>query len=302
MAREPLSEAHKALGELMRAIRETAGVSTHEVVNSARGRHYGSGSISNVENGYQKPGEGMLEDYARQFGRRIELRLASARVLEEQRARNLARSGHGLANPMPPTVDSPLDEIYASYRVEEDHKAFLVDSRGVLTELNIIQKIRAVQEGAHLLSASYSYEIDLRPGVLSVKVSNGATIASYKEDENGSINLLVELNKPMSLSDPEPAVVSYKVIASTDMPTKPLLCGLALAPIARTVISVQFTEPSMPSKCWWFRTRMFTGPEQKPPPDRIMPISPTGFYFYEFRDVTIGEFHGLAWSSETSLS
>ena len=284
--RMPVSEAHLLLGKELRRVRQGAGKTTRDVAG------YSSGHISNVENGHVMPSRELVNVYLR-FGGDAAKVLRSyedVRLQGEQRARD--RRQREAQDAVKITPDSPFEDIRAAYQIIEAEDLYVLNGSGVATTVTSLLRVRATHTDVRYVVGSYGYATDRRTGVISIDADVGCSVARTEEHETGVIDFVLELSREIEPSESDPFTLSFVAHTDTDKSIEPFLRSNTYAPLLRHALRVQFAPPALPTAIWWFRGahHMETHMNQ----DRLLKLSPAGFYFrdfYELRD----EYWGLAW-------
>ncbi|MBB4930404.1 transcriptional regulator with XRE-family HTH domain [Lipingzhangella halophila] len=294
--RVPVSDEHRDLGRLLRDARASAGATTRDVAL------YSSGHISNVENGHVMPSTELVYYYVKEFGcdghvARQALDRARRASEERRRTQRLVQRSQGQRwGAFHVTPDSPASEIREGYKVRESEAYYRVDERGVITEVDVIRVIRAVQPGVSLISVAHNYHYDAEVGVLSLEPGIGCSLAALRETGFGYLYAVLRLDRELNPDDGDAYSLSYRVHVSSSVPARPLLRYQARAGNDRYALRVLFTPPVLPQEVWWFSERDVFATEMPAPAqsERIFPANPSGFYFRDF--TRIDNLHtGIAW-------
>ncbi|WP_156184699.1 helix-turn-helix domain-containing protein [Allosalinactinospora lopnorensis] len=291
-----MSDEHRELGGLLRRARVSAGATTRDVAL------YSSGHISNVENGHVMPSPELVYYYVKEFGcdgRLAREALGKARRASEERRRTqrLVQRNQGLrGGAYQVTPDSPAGEIREGYEVRESEAYYRIDERGVITEVDVIRMIAAVQPGVTLIAVAHNYHRDTGTGVLSIEPGVGCRLAKLRETGFGYLSAVFRMDRELNPGDGELYSLCYRVRVRSSIPARPLLRYRARTGNARYALRVLFTPPTLPQEVWWFSERDVFATEAPAPPqsDRIFPANPSGFYFRDFK--RIDDLHsGIAW-------
>lgn len=291
--RLPKSEAHKHLGEKLRAIRKRAGRSNREVTK-IDGSFYTSGHIANVEGGYATFPKELLLAYSR-LGGDYALLVAEAERLDRQERQLYSNSDPdeealrgGLADPASP--ESLLRRGYA-IDVNED-TAYFGPNREPVKALHQVT-IRPLLATAKFFVCRYGYEEDQRPGVLSVDAIAGCEVARLQESAFGVLDIVLSFDQH-NLDELGRCTLSWAIRYDTSVPAEPELIVGTKARIPHISKRAQFTAPALPSQMWWFRDTDPLRRHVDPQEEQVIPLNSSDYYFCDFVDVE-RELCGLAW-------
>jgi transcriptional regulator with XRE-family HTH domain len=290
--RHPLSEDHRLLGELLRAAREQAGVTTRDV--SVRT----SGHVSNVENGHATPSREFVEHYITHFGcdRRHALHLYEkvSRWGAEQRRKGRVTPSHpARQEPYLVTEYSPFEEIRRGYRNHEVEAYYRLDEKGVIREVNVIRWVSALYSGVDLVSARFWYTADQRR-VLSIQAGSGCSVVNVLETEAGYLAAVLRLSSVLSPEDRSAHAFSFRILNVSDIPARPMLRYYLRSTLSRYALRVQFDPDVQPEGVWYFRDNDSSISAFYPQAEQFLPLSESGYFFADFHDVN-EEHVGISW-------
>lgn len=287
--RRPLSDAYARLGRELSRVRQVAGKTTRDI-QKPDGSFYQSGSISNVEGGYSQPSVDLIKAYARLGGRYVDLI-----TLLDQARRPKALTPEPVDEFDAQLLD-PRTDPYALRRgyvidLQEDTAYFGPNRQGSRNVHTVA--LRPLSPHARYFVLRYGYEEDPRRGVAMPQAGPGCDIALVEEDDEGTIYVVLDFKD--APRDPfDRAVFSWTIHIRSSSLADPVYAVHTNALIRQVIQRVQFESPALPAKLWWFRG---TDPFQDTvpqPPEHLLPLNATNFYFHEFYDVE-REMCGLAW-------
>jgi hypothetical protein len=153
--REPISDAHRELGDLLRKARKAANLTTRDIINLSTGQPFSSGHISNVENRYTMPSSNLIAFYEQLGADRPKLRAAAeaARKATEGKRRivSVTQQREAVTSNSDPKL---LRSLYESVNFESTH---YIDSRGVITHEDTTHFIRALDPTRYYVRSSIYY-------------------------------------------------------------------------------------------------------------------------------------------------
>ncbi|MEU9242842.1 helix-turn-helix transcriptional regulator [Streptomyces sp. NPDC048385] len=281
------------IGGLLRAAREAAGVTTRQVRKVDGVGCYSSTQISQAETGKVKMSWALVEAYIHQFGcdrQALKSAYEQAKGKKDRDAADLAVQLLGSEV----TADSSSDEIGSAYRVEECEQYYHLDERGVIVEVNTICTVTPVRD-TEFFGVWYQYFSGKR-GEIDVRAGMGCSVAQVREVGDAMNQFVLKLDRPLRVQDKEPRSISYRVLVTSDTPSKPLIrFEYQRDHVTRHAIRVQFTPPALPKEIWWGRGVSTYQLEADPEPAREFSLNGDAFYFRDYRNIAPGERFGIAW-------
>lgn len=292
--RIPKSEGHQRLGSKLRAIRERAKKTTREVPKSD-GSFYASGHIANVEGGFTSFPKSLLLAYSMLGGDYVSLVVEAEKLPKRGSGRSSQTNpdedalARGLADPASP--ESLLRRGYAIDANEDT--AYFSPNRVPIKAIHQVV-IRPLLSSAKLFVCRYGYDDDPRPGVLAVEAISGCEKVCVQESDYGVLDIVLEFDQG-NLDNLGRCTLSWIVKYNTDMPATPDLKVGSRTRIPYISKRVQFAEPALPTKIWWFRDSDPLRAYVEPKPEQVISLNSAGYYFRDFVDVE-GDLCGLAWN------
>lgn len=291
--REPMSEEHLRLGQMLRDHRQGANVTTREV------QGYTTGHISNVENGHVTPSRELVELYIQRFdGDRGRLLDAFARMKAgtEQRRRDKRLAGKPAMETVPViTEESDFADIRAGYQIREYEAFYRVDESGVIREMHAIRKIRANYPGISLSSARFNYPADSRAGVVTIHAGHGCTLARSESTNTGYTSAVLRLTRELNPADEHAHWMSFSITVDSEVIALPVISYYARSLVTRYSIRMFFAESFQPRRIWRFRGMDRAVADARPRDHQLLGYNSAGFYHWDFHNLN-AEYVGLAWS------
>lgn len=290
----PKSDLHERLGLELRRIRLNAGKTTREIGS------FSTTHVSRVENGLADCSEELIEEYVKLGGDRVRLMsmLDDLRraVLEKRRRQRQADVSEIDEAALNLTADSDFHELRRLYRTEEHDDHYMIGPDKATLRATHIIRLRPLTPTARYFVTMYGSGENNRTGVLSLSPGQGCTVARCDETSRGALHFVLDF-KPEN-SGPTEALreFTFSIAFQDDAPmlVRPMLRNSTRSGIRRVVKRVQFTEPALPKRIWWFRAVELLETEAEPEPNQLLELNPSNFYFCEFTDL-VDEYVGLAW-------
>jgi hypothetical protein len=297
----PISNSHARLGAELRRARQATNKSTRNIEG------YSSGHVSNVENGYVAPSREYVQYHIRVLGGNASVLLPLFQAMNDTsaalRAAGRAKDPHPSAShSTAENLEDLRDEVWGSFLVPNRDAYYVLDESGALQHARYTYTLKARKSDAQIFYVGHHYPVDRRKGVLSIDSTNGCQIYRVDESASGMISAYLRLNHPLDVED-EPASVAYVVRARTKVPALPILGFSTPATEAgRCALHVQFAQPALPEKVWWYLEADYMLVQQDPTLDRLIPLAEDGYYYKEFYQPPRGFYCGIAWHWPSGIS
>ncbi|TAM87805.1 MAG: XRE family transcriptional regulator [Jatrophihabitans sp.] len=296
--RRPRSQAHVALGAVLRAARQRAGAGTRDL-------GYSSGHISNVERGFVTPSRDLLEAYLGIGADPTAVQAAYERLQHEARAARDERRRRGHARPdlrQPADVGERTrpDDVRLHYAVERYDVEFDLSASGSIATVTSTADIRALTPGVRYYYTGHAPSTRVRPKDLGLRVFAGARIAHVNQTPLGTADVYLRLDRQLEPDDPAPHRLRYRVTVDDDDLADPEIQYLTRPGIRRHRLTCRFTAPAVPERIWWVEsadglTRNKIGPQNELAP------SADGCYEWFFDAIVPGWTYGFVWTWPAGL-
>lgn len=294
---EPKSEAHARLGVTLRELRKARGLSQRALANG----EFSDGHLANVENGLTTPSTALLEHYVAHCGGDyglLELMLADVLAHKEhqRRERRASERGEPITQANGQLYDRP--DPYRLYRLASIETHMTYDYHGIPTDFRAHLAMRAKVPGLNRYYFGIGCHGDYRRGVLELLPGEGCRVGEFHESEMGVHNGYFELDRELSPDDPAPYEFSFSAKYHTHKRVDQPLVSQPKTETARYVVQLQFTQPSLPAKVWWYDVATAVEVEDDQPEVQTLTNSPSGYYRHEFTRLVIGRVYGFGWRWE----
>lgn len=154
--------------------------------------------------------------------------------------------------------------------------------------------IRPVNDTAKYYAFQAGHSDDQRPGVMRIEEGQNCRLAYLDESDKGVLTAAIEFD-PDDRDQMGRCIFSWTVHSSSTVPAvRTEEISGSKTYLRRLAWRVQFTEPAMPRKIWWFRDMSSLRTDLSPSQDRLLKLNTTGYYSREFLDVE-DELCGLVW-------
>ncbi len=289
-----LNELRRRLGAELRRVRVQAGKTTREMGG------FSSTHVSLGENGKASVSEDFIAEYVRIGGDRVRLLsmlddVKRASDQERRRKRQKESTQAATIDPRTLTPDSDFHELRRLYQSEELDDHYLIGPNKAVLRATHIVRVRPLTPYSRYYVCSYGSAERGSKGVLTLQPGQGCELARLTETEKGTLHFVLDFN-PTGGDVTNLCEFTFAIDFHADEPMirKPILRNSTRSGIRRVVKRVQFTEPALPSRIWWFQDIELLETEDEPRPGRILPLNPSNFYFRDFTDL-VDEYVGLGW-------
>jgi hypothetical protein len=123
----------------------------------------------------------------------------------------------------------------------------------------------------------------------------GCSVRTYDESRRGVVSGHLQLDRPLSPSDPEPFAFSYLIKYNMERRADWPILIMARDNIARIAGHVQFTPPALPVKVWWLDVADSLDIGLDQPEANTLPIDSAGYYVKDRDDAPGHRYYGLDW-------
>jgi len=294
-----ISAAHLRLGDELRRVRKTSGVSTRHVQKQPSGDDcFSSGHISLVENGRTVPSPELIDAYVRLAGDGARLRTLYAQMLAASasagRRRRAGPEAGGISAPQSLEEVTSRAELQRHYLVERNTAEYQFGPEGAIASVDHTAFLRATSPSVRIYCAGHSYPADSRPGVLTVVPEDAVSLITTRESITGAVQSYFELDHPLEPTDAEPSVIRYRLRVNSKVRSAPHLRFHAELGNQSVTLRTRFTAPAIPATVWWFAVPNVVDAEY-PQPGNELERGPDGTYFRAFDHLLPGWCYGLGW-------
>src|SRR5262249_45826634 len=131
---------------------------------------------------------------------------------------------------------------------------------------------------------------------LSLQPGQGCEVAQLTENEKGVLRVALDFNPSGGPAEDRVYEFAFTIDFHDDDPMlkKPMLRNSTRSGIRRVVKRIQFTEPALPSRIWWFQEVELLDTEGEPRPEQLLALTKSSFYIRDFNDL-VDEYVGIAW-------
>lgn len=292
---EELLRLRKLLGEELRRIREQAKKNTRQIGK------FSTTHISMAERGLTGASEDLVAEYIKLGGDRVRLLSmldAINRVSKKsQRKKRLKQATLPEAiDPQTLTPDSNPHELRRLYQLEEQDDLYVIGANKAVQRATHLVRVRPLTPQTRYYVNSYGTAESSRRGVLSLHAGQGCKIARLVETDRGVLHFVLDFNPSGAQIQDRLYEFTFIIDIHDDDPMvkRPMLRNSTKSGIRRVLKRVQFTEPAVPRRIWWFRKIELLETDDPPQPEQLLPLNSAHLYFHDFPD-TINEYVGLAW-------
>jgi len=253
------------------------------------------GHIANIEGGHQAPSVELLNKWVRACGGQVGppytlLQRIHEQVEADKQAKRATGKPAGVVTAHDFYDPPNPGELY--YIVTSDMR-FTLDERGFGKETRVTLSIRAKVSDVDRYFTAWSYNGNTERGVVRPTSGFGCKVGEFAESSIGAVDGYFLLDKVLHPDDPEPYEFSFRMQLSPNNRAVPPIIGQFRADTQRHAIAIQFAEPALPVKVWWFDVATSVEIEVDPPSSQVFPFDPGGYYYKEFMRPRAGRLYGI---------
>jgi len=292
-SREPKSELHEQLGNELRLLREARGLTQRRLAQLV-GLNSG-GHVSNIEGGHEAPSQESLAKWVQVCGGQIgPLYMMLQQIHEAVETKKQAQRAANKPAPLVTAQDfyEPPDPGALYYIVTSDMR-FTLDERGFGKESRVALSIRAKVPGVDRFFTAWGYNGSTERGVVRPTSGFGCSVGEFSETDEGVIQGYFKLDRILDPSDPQPYEFSFRMVFNPTTRAVPPSTAQFRSDTQRHSVAIQFTPPALPVEVWWFDVATAVEVELDPPPERVFPDDPGGYYYKEFVRPRVGRLYGI---------
>lgn len=298
---EPITEAHRRLGQALRRVRKAAALTTHQVPSpQGDGQYMNDGHVSLYERGMKAPSSELVEIYINMAGTddAAELRYLYKlmQVAAEDKRQRQRLGGVQAPETVPPRrADdvSSREQVQRHYVTAVNDTTYLFNGAGALEQVDCAVTIRALRPDVYLYYTGFNYIADQRQGVLRAEAGSGASLCRVQEGETGALRLYFLLKDPLSPDD-EPYTINFRILVSSSERAWPRLTYHGGPDTGRLVVRACFQALSLPQRIWRFGAADAVDAEHCRPGSELLP-GPDGCYAGTFDHLLPEWRYGIAW-------
>ena len=298
---EPLTEAHRRLGQALRQVRKAAGLTIYQVPSpQGDGQYVDNSHVSLFERGMKAPSSEVFEMYVRMADadEAAELRYLYKLMLvaaEDKRQRQRLGGAQPPETVPPQRVEevASREDVQRHYVTAVNDTTYTFNHTGALELVDCSVTIRAVRPDVYLYYTGFNYLADQRPGVLRAEASSGASLQNVQESDTGALRLYLLLNKPLSPDD-VPYTLGFRILVKSSVRAWPRLTYHGGPDTGRLVVEARFRAPSLPRRVWRFGASDALDAEHCQPGSELPP-SADGCYAHRFDHLVPEWRYGVAW-------